>query len=48
MAAANGFYYYLKYITNSSISWSGDHINIKQNDSPPMIDHPIEMIIKEK
>ncbi|XP_075680093.1 alpha-N-acetylglucosaminidase-like [Dermatophagoides pteronyssinus] len=48
VAAANGFYYYLKYITNSSISWSGDHINIKQNDLPPMIDHPIEMIIKEK
>ncbi|KAH9517193.1 Multidrug resistance-associated protein 4, variant 2 [Dermatophagoides farinae] len=48
VAAANGLHYYLKYVTNSSISWSGDQININIDDIPPMIDHTIEMTIREK
>ncbi|UXI22586.1 mRNA splicing factor [Sarcoptes scabiei] len=48
VAAANGFHYYLKYYANCSISWSGDHCELDENQKPPKIGDVITKIIKEK
>lgn len=48
VSVASGLFYYLKYVANCSVSWSGNQlVNFDQDDIPIPLD-TIEITIKEK